>query len=118
MNTYTESKVADSDAQHPGGGSNLSASTTRTPVTGVAVPSLSLRERAGLNATAREEEMKTTRNVGILQEYMQMLREAGLHQKEDKDKVEERMDQEEKADKEENIKTEQDEKPNCSCSTN
>ena len=41
MNFNTESKVAELDAQQPGGGSNLSASTTRTPVTGVAIPPVS-----------------------------------------------------------------------------
>ena len=38
-----------------------------------------------------------------------MMREAGLHQEEDEDKVEEWMDQEEKANKEENLETEQEE---------
>ena len=91
MNFNTESKVAESDAQQPGGGCNLSASTTRTPVTGVAVPPASLWAGAGLNATAIEEEMKPPRDVGMLQEYKQW------------------MDQEEKVNKEENMETEQEE---------
>ena len=96
MNVYINENNADSDAQQPGGGRNPSASTTRKPATGVAVPPVSLQAGAGLSVTEREEEMKGPREEEMLQEYEQW------------------MDQAEKADKEETMEIVQEKKSKVS----